>query len=153
MDLWNSLHSRRGGRRARFESLLTCERGKSPLLAKDARHGARIIKGRPFRVGCGCSVKSRQPKLKERNTLMNSVRYVGMDVHRDTISVAVLDESGRLMMQSVLATRAGAVLDFIHGVRGRNAFGLALRCAGAASREAGGVQSAEERADEVWEQE
>jgi len=49
---------------------------------------------------------------------MNSVRYVGMDVHRDTISVAVLDESGRLMMQSVLATRAGAILDFIHGVRG-----------------------------------
>jgi transposase len=32
--------------------------------------------------------------------------------------VAVLDESGRLMMQSVLATRAGAVLDFIHGIRG-----------------------------------
>src|ERR1700679_3648972 len=49
---------------------------------------------------------------------MNSVRYIGMDVHRDTISVAVLDESGRLTMQSVLATRAGAVLDFIHGVRG-----------------------------------
>jgi transposase len=49
---------------------------------------------------------------------MNSVRYIGMDVHRDTISVAVLDESGRLMMQSVLATRAAAILDFIHGVRG-----------------------------------
>jgi len=41
-----------------------------------------------------------------------------MDVHRDTVSVAVLDESGRLMMQSVLATRAAAILDFIHGVRG-----------------------------------
>src|SRR6266496_1191446 len=49
---------------------------------------------------------------------MNSVRYVGLDVHRDTISVAVLDESGRLMMESVLATRAAAILDFIHGVRG-----------------------------------
>jgi transposase len=49
---------------------------------------------------------------------MNSVRYVGLDVHRDTISVAVVDESGRLMMQSVLATRAAAILDFIHGVRG-----------------------------------
>ena len=49
---------------------------------------------------------------------MNSVRYVGMDVHRDTISVAVLDEGGRLTMQAVLATRAGAILDFIHGVRG-----------------------------------
>ena len=49
---------------------------------------------------------------------MNSVRYLGMDVHRDTISVAVLDENGRLMMESVLATQAGAILDFIHGVRG-----------------------------------
>jgi transposase len=49
---------------------------------------------------------------------MNSVRYIGLDVHRDTISVAVLDEEGRLMMQSVLATRAAAILDFIHGVRG-----------------------------------
>jgi hypothetical protein len=44
---------------------------------------------------------------------MNSVRYLGMDVHRDTISVAVLDESGRLMMQSVLATRRAAILDCI----------------------------------------
>ena len=50
---------------------------------------------------------------------MNSVRYIGMDVHRDTISVAVLDEDGRVLMQSVLATRADAVLDFVHGVRGR----------------------------------
>jgi len=49
---------------------------------------------------------------------MNSVRYIGMDVHRDTISVAVVDEQGRLMMESVLATRAAAILDFIHGVRG-----------------------------------
>jgi len=49
---------------------------------------------------------------------MNSVRYIGLDVHRDTIAVAVLDESGRLMMQSVLATRATAVLDFLHGIRG-----------------------------------
>ena len=50
---------------------------------------------------------------------MSSVRYIGMDVHRDTISVAVLDEDGRVLMQSVLATRADAVLDFVHGVRGR----------------------------------
>src|SRR5450759_3509645 len=59
-----------------------------------------------------------QPKRNERNTLMNRVRYVGMDVHRDTISVAVVDEQGRLMMESVLAPRAEAILDFIHGVRG-----------------------------------
>jgi transposase len=49
---------------------------------------------------------------------MNSVRYIGLDVHRDTISVAVLDEMGRLMQQAVLATRAAAILDFLGGVRG-----------------------------------
>jgi transposase len=49
---------------------------------------------------------------------MNSVRYIGMDVHRDTISVAVLDGEGRLLMQSVLATRAAAIVDFLRGVRG-----------------------------------
>ncbi len=49
---------------------------------------------------------------------MNSVRYVGLDVHQGTISVAVLDGEGRLMMQSVLATSAAAVLDFLQGLRG-----------------------------------
>ena len=49
---------------------------------------------------------------------MNSVRYIGLDVHRDTISVAVLDQGGRVIMESVLATRAAAALDFIAGVRG-----------------------------------
>src|SRR5437667_8375534 len=78
---------------------------------------ARIIKGRPFRVSCGCCDEE-STNSDERNTLMNSVRYIGMDVHRDTISVAVLDEQGRRMMESVLATRAAAVLDFLHGIRG-----------------------------------
>ena len=49
---------------------------------------------------------------------MNSVRYIGVDVHRDTISVAVLDGEGRLVMESVLATRAAAILDFLAGLRG-----------------------------------
>jgi Fe-S cluster biogenesis protein NfuA len=46
---------------------------------------------------------------------MNSVRYVGLDVHQDTISAAVLDEGGRLIQQSILATRAAAILEFIGG--------------------------------------
>lgn len=49
---------------------------------------------------------------------MDSVRYIGLDVHRDTISAAVLDSEGKLRMQSVLATRAAAVLDFLHGIKG-----------------------------------
>lgn len=49
---------------------------------------------------------------------MSSVKYIGLDVHQATISAAVLDESGKLVMQTVLATKSGAVLDFIQGVRG-----------------------------------
>jgi transposase len=49
---------------------------------------------------------------------MNSVRYVGLDVHQSTISVAVLNAEGKLMMQSVIATKATAVLDLLKGLRG-----------------------------------
>jgi transposase len=49
---------------------------------------------------------------------MESVRYVGLDVHKDTITAAVLNGEGRLVMQSVLATNARAILDFVQGLRG-----------------------------------
>jgi transposase len=49
---------------------------------------------------------------------MDSIKYVGLDVHRDTISVAVLNSDGKLVMQSVIATHAATVLDFLHGLRG-----------------------------------
>jgi transposase len=49
---------------------------------------------------------------------MESLKYIGLDVHRDTISVAVLEESGKLVMQSILATHAAALLDFVGGLRG-----------------------------------
>src|SRR5512133_4370710 len=49
---------------------------------------------------------------------MKSVKYIGLDVHQATISIAVLDATGKLVMQSVIATHASTVLDFIHGRRG-----------------------------------
>jgi len=49
---------------------------------------------------------------------MNSVRYIGLDVHRDTVSVAVRNSEGKLLMESVLATRAAAILDFMGGIKG-----------------------------------
>lgn len=49
---------------------------------------------------------------------MNSVRYVGLDVHQSTISVAVLSAEGKLLMQSVIATQAGAVVGLLKGLRG-----------------------------------
>lgn len=49
---------------------------------------------------------------------MSKIKYIGLDVHQASISVAVLDGSGRLVMQSVIATRATAVLEFLDGLRG-----------------------------------
>jgi transposase len=49
---------------------------------------------------------------------MKSVKYIGLDVHQATISIAVLDANGKLIMQSVIATQSSTILDFIHGVRG-----------------------------------
>jgi len=49
---------------------------------------------------------------------MSKTKYIGFDVHQASISVAVLDESGKLVMQSVLATKASAILEFLDGLRG-----------------------------------
>jgi hypothetical protein len=34
---------------------------------------------------------------------MNQDKYIGMDVHQATISVAVMDSSGKLIMESILS--------------------------------------------------
>src|SRR6202142_2236379 len=49
---------------------------------------------------------------------MDSIKYIGLDVHQSTISVAVLNADGKLVMQSVIATHAATILDFLHGLRG-----------------------------------
>src|SRR6202521_168648 len=49
---------------------------------------------------------------------MNDAKYIGLDVHQATISAAVLDSDGRLIMESILETKAATVLQFIHGLRG-----------------------------------
>jgi predicted NBD/HSP70 family sugar kinase len=33
---------------------------------------------------------------------MNSAKYIGLDVHQATISVAVVDDSGKVVMESVV---------------------------------------------------
>jgi transposase len=49
---------------------------------------------------------------------MNDAKYIGLDVHQATISVAVLDSSGKLIMEAILETKADTILAFIHGLRG-----------------------------------
>lgn len=49
---------------------------------------------------------------------MSDVKFIGLDVHKTSISAAVLNESGKLVMQSVFMTNAAAVLAFVRGVSG-----------------------------------
>ena len=50
---------------------------------------------------------------------MNSEKYIGLDVHQATISVAVVDSTGKLLMESILETRAATILQFFAGLRGK----------------------------------
>jgi transposase len=49
---------------------------------------------------------------------VNDAKYIGLDVHQTTISAAVLDSTGKLVMESILETKAATILQFIHGLRG-----------------------------------
>jgi hypothetical protein len=53
----------------------------------------------------------------EHNT-MESKKYIGMDVHQASISIAVRDDTGKLVMEGVIETKAGTILEFIRGLRG-----------------------------------
>ena len=54
----------------------------------------------------------------EKSTLVNSEKYLGFDVHQATISVAVMDSRGKVVMESILETKATTILDFLAGLRG-----------------------------------
>jgi hypothetical protein len=43
---------------------------------------------------------------------MDSVKYIGMDVHKETISIAVRNSSGKLVMECVIETKASTILQF-----------------------------------------
>ena len=49
---------------------------------------------------------------------MSSEKYIGLDVHQATISVAVMDSQGKVVMESILETKASRLLEFFAGLRG-----------------------------------
>jgi transposase len=49
---------------------------------------------------------------------MNDAKYIGMDAHQATISVAVRDSRGNLVLEAILETKAETILQFICGLRG-----------------------------------
>jgi transposase len=64
------------------------------------------------------SVDTNDLSPKEATQMSYDVKYIGMDVHKEAIVIAVLNESGKLVMESVIETKASSILQFLHGLRG-----------------------------------
>jgi hypothetical protein len=49
---------------------------------------------------------------------MDQKKYIGLDVHQASISVAVRNAAGKLISESIIETKAASILEFIGGIRG-----------------------------------
>src|ERR1700730_4266931 len=49
---------------------------------------------------------------------MNSTKYIGMDVHKEATTIAVMNAAGKLVMESFVETKAATIVQFIEGLRG-----------------------------------
>jgi hypothetical protein len=49
---------------------------------------------------------------------MDSMKYIGMDVHKESISIAVMNSAGKIVLECVVETKASIILQFIDGLRG-----------------------------------
>jgi hypothetical protein len=49
---------------------------------------------------------------------VESTKFVGMDVHKEAITIAVMDSAGKVIMESIIETKAVTILQFIQGLRG-----------------------------------
>ena len=50
--------------------------------------------------------------------MTSTKKYVGMDVHKEGISIALMNSVGKIEMECVLETKASMILQFINGLRG-----------------------------------
>ena len=92
---------------------------------------------------------------------MDDTKYIGMDVHKESISIAVINSAGKIVMESVVETKASIILQFIDGLRGELHVTLEEGTWAAwlydllkpHVDEIGGVRSAKECLDETGQQE
>jgi hypothetical protein len=49
---------------------------------------------------------------------MTSTKYIGTDVYTESISIAVRNDAGKFVMESVIEKKATVILQFIEGLRG-----------------------------------
>jgi transposase len=50
--------------------------------------------------------------------MSSNCKYIGLDVHKEAISIAVLNGMGKLVMESIIETKAVSLVQFLQGLRG-----------------------------------
>jgi len=50
--------------------------------------------------------------------MTSNIKYVGMDVHKQSISIAIRNAAGKIVMECVIETKASTILQFFDGLRG-----------------------------------
>jgi len=50
--------------------------------------------------------------------MSSEIKYIGMDVHKEAITIAIRNGSGKLVMESIIETKAATILQFIQSLRG-----------------------------------
>ena len=49
--------------------------------------------------------------------MSSEIKYIGLDVNKEAISIAVLNGSGKQVMESIIETEAATILQFIQSLR------------------------------------
>jgi hypothetical protein len=49
---------------------------------------------------------------------MTGTKYIGMDVRTESISIAVSNAAGKIVMKCVIETKISVIVQFIDGLRG-----------------------------------
>ena len=50
--------------------------------------------------------------------MSSNIKYIGLDVHKEAITVAVRNGAGKLVMESIIETKAVTLVQLLQGVRG-----------------------------------
>src|ERR1700751_2546485 len=50
--------------------------------------------------------------------MTSNIKYIGMDVHKESISACVRNSVGKVVMECLIETKASMILQFIDGLRG-----------------------------------
>src|ERR1035437_1242236 len=87
-------------------------------VGRTAEGPRQIVWRMAFYLEGKTSVGTNDLSPKEATQMSYDVKYIGMDVHKEAIVIAVQNESGKLVMESVIETKASSILQLLHGLRG-----------------------------------